>query len=551
MTVFFKPFCYEFNHYFVIILAMKLPPKANKNHDLASVDIMSQIQALLSEKDGVIKEKDEIIGKKSDVIAQQKQRIELLEEYLRLAKVNRFCASSEQTSPAQGQLFNEAETLAEPESEAPDLPTSDEQKKKTGRKPFAKSIPRHQVFAYLSDEEKTGAIDTFFVKVREELDIIPAKVQILEYMQEKATFKDAQGNSTIKMASVTKNPIPKAMGSVNLMSYIVVSKYVDGLPLHRLEKIIQRYGGSISRATLANWMIALAKQAQPVINLLREYQNAGPLIMVDETRIQVLKEPERSPTSDKWMWVTLGGKANQQSVLFDYDPSRSQDIPVRLLHGFTHGYLQTDGYAGYNEVCRKNNLTHLGCMDHARRKFIEAQKAVPKGKKIKATKADMALSFINKLYKIEREIKALSDEEKLIVRQEKSVPLFKQLKKWLETNKPRTAKDSLTGIAMTYLHNQWDKLTVYCTNGRLRISNILAENAIRPFAVGRRAWLFADTPAGANASALHYSLIETAKLHRLEPYKYLNTLFKALPYAKTVEDIEALLPWNVKALEIE
>ena len=530
---------------------MKLPPKANKNDDLASVDIMSQIQALLSEKDGVIKEKDEIIGKKSDVIAQQKQRIELLEEYLRLAKVNRFCASSEQTSPAQGQLFNEAETLAEPESEAPDLPTSDEQKKKTDRKPFAKSIPRHQVFAYLSDEEKTGAIDTFFVKVREELDIIPAKVQILEYMQEKATFKDAQGNSTIKMASVTKNPIPKAMGSVNLMSYIVVSKYVDGLPLHRLEKIIQRYGGSISRATLANWMIALAKQAQPVINLLREYQNAGPLIMVDETRIQVLKEPERSPTSDKWMWVTLGGKANQQSVLFDYDPSRSQDIPVRLLDGFTHGYLQTDGYAGYNEVCRKNNLTHLGCMDHARRKFIEAQKAVPKGKKIKVTKADMALSFINKLYKIEREIKALSDEEKLTVRQEKSVPLFNQLKKWLETNKPRTAKDSLTGIAMTYLHNQWDKLTVYCTNGRLRISNILAENAIRPFAVGRRAWLFADTPAGANASALHYSLIETAKLHRLEPYKYLNTLFKALPYAKTVEDIEALLPWNVKALEIE
>lgn len=544
MTAFFKSFCYEFNHYFVIILAMELPSKANKNDDLASVDIMSQIQALLSEKDA-------IIGKKSDVIAQQKQRIELLEEYLRLAKANRFGASSEQTSPAQGQLFNEAETLAESELEAPDLPTSDEQKKKTGRKPFAKSIPRHQVFAYLSDEEKTGAIDTFFVKVREELDIIPAKVQILEYMQEKATFKDAQGNSTIKMASVTKNPIPKAMGSVNLMSYIVVSKYVDGLPLHRLEKIIQRYGGSISRATLANWMIALAKQAQPVINLLRECQNAGPLIMVDETRIQVLKEPERSPTSDKWMWVTLGGKANQQSVLFDYDPSRSQDIPVRLLHGFTHGYLQTDGYAGYNEVCRKNNLTHLGCMDHARRKFIEAQKAVPKGKKIKVTKADMALSFINKLYKIEREIKALSDEEKLTVRQEKSVPLFKQLKKWLETNKPRTAKDSLTGIAMTYLHNQWDKLTVYCTNGSLRISNILAENAIRPFAVGRRAWLFADTPAGANASAVHYGLIETAKLHGLEPYKYLNTLFKALPYAKTVEDIEALLPWNIKALEIE
>lgn len=531
---------------------MKLPPQANKSIALTSVDTMSRMQYLLSEKEGVIKEKDDIIDKKSDVIAQQKHRIEILEEYLRLANSKRFGTSSEQTQPEQGNLFNEAEVIAEPAQEELELDEikgndNTDNKKKTGRKPFAKHIPRHQVFAYLSDEDKAGAINTFFVKVREELDIIPAKVQILEYMQEKAVFKDTQGNTAVKLAQVTKNPIAKAMGSVNLMSYIIVSKYVDGLPLHRLENIIKRYGGSISRATLANWMIALAKQAQPLINLLREYQHAGSLIMADETRIQVLKEPNRSPTSDKWMWVTLGGKANQQSVLFDYDPSRSRDIPVRLLDGFSHGYLQTDGYAGYNEVCRQNSLTHLGCMDHARRKFIEAQKAQPKGKKIKTTKADMALSYINKLYRIEREIKDLSEQDKLTARQEKSVPVLTQLKKWLETNKPRTTKNSLTGIAMTYLYNQWDKLTVYTTHGSLRISNILAENAIRPFAIGRRAWLFADTPRGAHASAVHYSLIETAKLHELEPYQYINTVFKALPYAKTVEDIESLLPWNVKA----
>jgi transposase len=534
---------------------MKLPPQANKNKPVPSIDTLSLMRILLSEKDGVIvekniliTEKDNIIDKKSDVIATQKHRIEILEEYLRLAKSKRFAPSSEQTPPEQGNLFNEAETLSQPEQDTLDLSSAgdDDNKKKTGRKPFDKKIPRVQVFAYLTDEEKENAIDTFFVKVREELDIIPAKVQILEYMQEKATFKDSQGNSTIKMATVVKNPIAKAMGSVNLMTYIIIAKYADGLPLYRLENIIKRYGGSISRATLANWVIGLSKQAQPLINLLREHQHAGSVIMADETRIKVLKEPERPTTSDKWMWVTLGGKANQKSVLFDYDPSRSQDIPVRLLDGFTHGYLQTDGYAGYNEVCRQNDLTHLGCMDHARRKFVEAQKAQPKGKKIKTTKADMALSFINKLYRIEREIKDLSDDEKRVIRQEKSILVFNQLRKWLETNKPRIAKDSLTGKAMTYLHNQWDKLIVYCTDGRLRLSNILAENAIRPFAVGRKAWLFADTPAGANASAVHYSLIETAKLHNLEPYQYLNTIFKALPYAKTVEDIEALLPWNVK-----
>jgi len=153
--------------------------------------------------------------------------------------------------------------------------------------------------------------------------------------------------------------------------------------------------------------------------------------------------------------------------------------------------------------------------------------------------------FINKLYKIERESKDITATQKLAIRQEKSVLVLNKLKKWLETNKPRTAKDGLTGIAMTYLHNQWERLNVYCTDGSLRISNILAENAIRPFALGRRAWLFADTPAGAHASAIHYSLIESAKLHGLEPYKYLNTVFKALPYAQTVEDIEKLLPWNI------
>ncbi len=300
--------------------------------------------------------------------------------------------------------------------------------------------------------------------MREELDIIPAKVQILEYMQEKAVFKDAHGGTHIKLAEVVKHPVPKAMGSVNVMTYIIISKYADGMPLYRLENIIKGYGGDLSRATLANWVIALAKQTQPLINLLREHQHSGSLIMADETRIQVLKEPNYSPTGDKYMWVTLGGSPNQQSVLFDYDPSRGRGVPVRLLDGFTNGYLQTDGYAGYNEVCRQNSLTHLGCMDHSRRKFIEAQKAQPTNKKNKITKADMALSFINKLYRIEREIKHLNDNEKLNARQDKSVPIFNKLRKWLETNKPCPAKDSLTGQAMTYLHNQWEKLTVYCTN---------------------------------------------------------------------------------------
>lgn len=522
---------------------MKLPPKPTENTNENTSEMMARLQALLSEK-------DELIDIKSELIDWQKQRIAFLEEYLRLEKVKRFAASSEQTTAEQGNLFNEVEVIAEPEPELPP-PAPSAPKGKTGRKPFSDKLPREQVFAYLSEEEKTGAIDTFFVKVREELDIIPAQVRVLEYMQEKAVFLGKDDKRVLKAAEVAKHPVPKAMGSINLMTYVIISKYADGLPLYRLENIIGRYGGDISRATLANWVIALASAAQPLIHLLREHQHAGPVMMADETRIQVLKEPGASPTGDKYMWVTLGGLPQRQSVLFDYDPSRGREVPLRLLDGFTDKYLQTDGYAGYNAVCKQNRLTHVGCWDHARRKFKEAQSAQPKQDKSKVSKADMALSYINKLYMIERQIKHLSDEQRLSARQQQSLPVLETLKAWLASNKPKVPRDSLTGKAITYLHNQWDKLTVYCTDGQLRISNILAENAIRPFAVGRKSWLFADTPAGAHASSVHYSLIETAKLHGLEPYRYLNAIFKDLPYADTVEKLEALLPWNFKAGRLE
>jgi hypothetical protein len=338
------------------------------------------------------------------------------------------------------------------------------------------------------------------------------------------------------------------MGSIELMSYVLTCKYCDGLPLYRLENILARYGGELSRATLANWVIALARPLQPLINLIRDHQQAGNLIMADETRVQVLKEPGRPATSDKFMWVTLGGSPGQPSVLFEYDPSRSQEVPLRLLDGF-HGYLQTDGYAGYNAVCINNNITQLGCWDHARRKFKDAQDAQPKpkkGKPHKASKADHILDFINTLYMIEREIKTFSAAEKFQQRCKRSLPVLKKLKAYLDDNQHKVPKDGLTGKAMTYLSNQWDKLMVYCSNGELSISNILAENAIRPFVIGRKAWLFSDTPKGAKASAIHYSLIETAKANGLEPYVYLTQVLKALPYADTVEKIEALLPWNIK-----
>lgn len=479
-------------------------------------------------------------------------RIKILEEALRLQVLKRFTPSSEKLNADQFLLFDESELITDPTlDELEDESAPPKSNNKPGRKPFASDLPREQVFLYLTDAEKTGAQSTFFAKVKEELDIVPAKVRVLEYMQEKAVFAEGDtGKQTMVSAELPKHPLPGSMGSISLIAHAIAAKFVDGLPLYRIEKQISRYGGDISRATLANYVIKSAQVFQPLINLLREHQNSGKLVQMDETRIQVLKEPGRAATSDKFMWVSLGGPPDKPSVLFHYDPSRSKEVPLFLLEGFK-GYLQTDGYAGYNAACKTYGLTSVGCMDHARRKFKEAQAAQPKGKKAKTSRADVALSLMNKLYQIERTIteqvtNAGMDHESIqVYRQEHSLPILEKLKTFLDKNHNKVAKGGLTSIAINYSLNQWPNLIRYCDNGMLRISNVLAENAIRPFAVARKAWLFADTPQGATASAICYSLVETAKANGLEPYSYLYTLLSELPYAETVEQIEALLPWNV------
>lgn len=492
------------------------------------------------------------------VIREQSERIDILEEVVRHLKLKRFAPSSEKIGQGQFLLFDEAELVTDPDVIAHEqdetLATNTNKKAPSqprGRKPFAADLPREQIFLYLTDEEKTGAKSTFFAKVKEELDIIPAKIRVLEYMQEKAVFADGANNQKMVAAALPKHPIKGAMGSIGLIAHAITAKYVDGLPLYRIEKQLARYGGNISRATLANYVMKSAKVLQPIINLMRDKQHEGNVIAMDETPLQVLKEPGKAATSKKYMWVSLGGLPGQQSILYDYDPSRSGQVPLTLLEGFK-GYLQTDGYDGYSPACKKYSLISVGCMDHARRKFKDAFDATPKEKTNKVSKAAVALALIKKLYNIERQIKDLSEKQTnfttehiKVYRQQNSVPILNDIKAFLDTNVNKVPKDSLTGIAIHYMLNQWKKLTVYSTCGELRISNILAENAIRPFVVGRKAWLFADTPQGAHASAVCYGIVESAKLNNLEPYQYLRDLLTKLPYAETVEQIDALLPWNI------
>ena len=321
---------------------------------------------------------------------------------------------------------------------------------------------------------------------------------------------------------------------------LLTTKYVDGLPLHRFEKVLGRHGIDIPRQTLARWVIQCGEHFQPLLNLMRDSLLASRVIHCDETRVQVLKEPDREPSSQSWMWVQTGGPRDKPVILFDYSTSRAQEVPTRLLECY-RGYVMTDDYAGYNALGAQAGVERLGCWAHARRKFVEAQKVQPKGK---TGRADIALNLINKLYGIERDLKACGDAERKIGRHEQSLPVLAQLKSWIEKTQPQVTAQNVLGKAISYLASNWKKLERYVEEGYLPIDNNPAERAIRPFVIGRKNWLFSDTPKGATASAQLYSLVETAKANGQEPYAWLRHALERLPSASSVEDYEVLLPWN-------
>jgi hypothetical protein len=353
---------------------------------------------------------------------------------------------------------------------------------------------------------------------------------------------------TIKTAPVPAHPIPKSNASPGLLAHVAVAKYQDALPLARQERILQRAGVELPRATLAGWMIRLGALLDPLIEQLRGRLLAYDIVQMDETRIQVLKEAGRSASSNSYIWVQRGGPPDQPVVLFFYDPSRGQAVAKDLLAGFS-GYLQSDGFEVYAAVAEANpHIRLIGCLAHARRKFDEALKA--QGQKAKSGKAQMGLAFVQRLYAVEKRLKDVTPQERARERLALAKPILDDLHTWLEKSLPAVPPSTLTGKALAYLHNQWPKLIGYLDDGRLAIDNNACERAIRPFVLGRRNWLFSDTPNGAHASANLYSIIETAKANGHEPYRYLRHLFTELPKVSSPEHLAALLPFNISPADI-
>ena len=473
----------------------------------------------------------------------------LFEQFI-LARHRMFGPSSEQLS-GQGRLFDEAEVLAEATTEAQDIAvipsesTRPESKDKARGKrgPLPAELKRVEIVHDVPEAERTCLCGTPMVEigcdVSEQLDIVPMQVRVLRHIRKRYGCPTSVHSPVT--APLPAQPLPKSNASADFLAMLLTAKFVDGLPLTRFGKVLGRHGVPVPDQTLARWVIGSRHVLQPLHNLMRDTLLDGSLLHIDETVVQVLKEKGKKPTSNSYMWVQTGGPPGKPVVIFDYDPSRSGEVPVRLLHGYS-GYLMTDGYDGYNAIAKTKGIERLACFAHVRSRFIDAVKVQPKGKR---GRADEAVALIGKLYRIEREHKDSSDEERLLARQQKSVPALAALHAWMEQTLPVVTPKSALGTALSYLRDYWSMLTRYTERGDLPIDNNRCENAIRPFVVGRRAWLFSDTPAGAHASAVIYSLVETAKANGVEPYTWLRRVLRDLPAAKTVEDVEALLPWNL------
>ncbi|MGQ7848780.1 IS66 family transposase [Granulosicoccus sp. 3-233] len=437
-------------------------------------------QKMLSEKEEQLAESHSLLQNHEARLANQQALIAVLEERLRLMQQRQFGSKSEKNLLQDDWLADEAETLVDgkPDSDDGEIDPDDEQKdpgkqkkprKKKARKGFSADLPRIQRFITLSDEEREGALETFFVKVKEELDIIPAQVQVIEIMQEKAVFLDEHGERSLKAAERPAHPIGRSVASINLLAWVVIAKYADALPLYRLEKILARYGGEITRTTLANWIIRLSVTVQPLLRRLEAQLMKADYLQGDETRLQVLKEPGMAATGDKWIWLLRGGPPGKTVVSFNYDKSRGGAVVERLLEHFTGNYFQSDGYSGYDKPCAAKKVVHLGCWDHARRKVAEAIKTHTTPDKGKPSVAMVMLSHINALYRLEREWSDLDDDERWKERQKKAIPKLAKFKLWLEQKQPTVAKDTLTRKAINYTLNQWEHLVRYCEWHRTRM----------------------------------------------------------------------------------
>lgn len=552
----------------------------------AKLQIEEQQQSL-QKKDDEIAERDLKINAQIAIINQkdkqleaeksEKEQIKLelikVQEELSSQLAHRFCAHSEK-SDNQPSLFDfEDENFTPSEEEIAETVAGEGPykevkvreyiRRKCGRKPIDDSTPTKQIYHDIPEEEKTCACGCKLKKVGENstkrLRIIPAKMYAIEDIYPKYACPACEGSGdedkpVFRQAPAVKYLIPKSIATSELLAYTMTNKFCEHLPFYRQEKAFERRCITVTRADMSNWQEQIYKRLKPMDKLIMNHIKSGNTMNMDETTVKVLKYKNQSENDSRkksYIWLGIGGPKDNKAVIYRYYESRHHKYIKPFINGFK-GYLQTDEYPGYETAINEHALLypddkiiHVACLAHVRRKFFDASL---NGKTPGASKA---VKYIQQIYRLEEELIAmnLSPEELVSKRKEIIKPVFDEFHEWLLEMKPKVPPTLMFGRAINYALSAWNHLLNYLDCPELFVDNSISERSIKPFVIGRKNWLFSGSETGAESSCFLFTLIENAKLYKLDPYEYLRCVFDQAPFCKSEKDFEKLLPWNIKITE--
>lgn len=503
------------------------------------------------------KQLEEKCKSQEEKIIMLEHKLDWLQEQIRLSQHKKFGVSSEKTTleDQMALVFNETEGFQKADLPEPTLEeVTYKRKKAVGHKEeMLKDLPTETIIYELSEEEQVcpdcgEKRHVMGKEVRRELKIIPAQVEVIEHVQLIYSCRNCE--KTAEAVTIAKSTLPEpvikgSIASPSAVAHIMTEKFVKGTPIYRQEQDYKRNGIELSRQTMSNWVNTSALEwLKPLYGELKKALLKREILCADETTLQVLREPGKDATSKSYMWLYLTGNDGLEKpiILYEYQPSRSAQHPKLFLESYK-GYLHVDGYEAYHKLPK--DIIICGCLAHARRKYDEALKSIPKAEQL-GSQAAVGKAYCDKLFEIESTLKELSQEDRYTKRLELEKPVWDAYLAWLQKVNP--LPQSSLGKAVGYSKNQWEYLQNYMLDGRCEISNNRAERSIKPFVIGRKNFLFANTPRGATASAITYSIIETAKANNLNPFEYLKYIFESLPninFKERPELLENYMPWAV------
>ena len=512
----------------------------------------------LKQKDETLEKKKIILEEKNQTLLSKDKEISYLYTQWKLALQRHYGRRSEklcEEAQKQMHLFDEMGDLTVEEAKAVDAVeaqiqiTAHTRKKTRKSRKLSEAFPREEKHYDLPASEKRchcgAALKPIGEAISEQVDIIPAQIKVIKHIQHKYACSQYEEHGVV-VAKKPRQAVGKTLAAPGMLAHVMVAKYADHLPLYRQEQMFQRMGIPIIRKTLCQWMMKSADALACVYDKMKEEIAASCYVQADETPVKMLKGKGQQGTVNGYLWAyRIRTKAQRFLVLFDYQQSRHGQWASTFLEGF-QGALQSDGYSGYHQLLAEKSLVGYGCWDHGRRKFKEVTTLSKK----KTGKAYEALSFITKLYHIENQIRHDPPEKREAYRKQYAPEVLEKFRRWLEKSALQVSPQNPLGKAIQYTLNQWPRLTRYVNNGVVEMSNILIENQIRPFAVGRRNWLFLGSERGGKAAATIYSLIQSAKMNDLEPYAYLKHVLTQLPEAKANGTLDALLPFNLNQTQL-